>query len=136
MKVYNAEGKILGRLATMVVEDVLDGEEVRIVNAEKAFITGKKVEILDEYKEKRERGKQRKGPYYPRRPDRIMKRTIRGMLPYQQPRGRKAFKRVRAYVGIPSELEDKEIIEPDVKDSGGRIGLTLGEVSSYLGSKF
>lgn len=136
MKVYNAEGKILGRLASKVVDDVLDGDEVRIVNVEKAFITGKKDEILEEYREKREKGKQRKGPFYPRRPDRIMKRTIRGMLPYQQPRGRKAFKRVRAYVGIPAELEDEDIVVPDVKEAEGRIGLTVGEVSSHLGSKF
>ncbi|MFO8109365.1 MAG: 50S ribosomal protein L13 [Thermoplasmata archaeon] len=136
MKVYNGEEKILGRLATQVAKDILDGEEVRLVNAEKVFIVGNKGMILSKYRKNRERGKQMRGPFYPRRPERIFTRTVRGMLPYQKPRGRRALKRFRAYIGVPSEFQDSKIIVPDVKDAEGSKGVTLGEVSSYLGAKF
>ncbi|MFW6141357.1 MAG: 50S ribosomal protein L13 [Candidatus Saliniplasma sp.] len=136
MKVYDGEDKILGRLATKIAKDLLSGEEVRVVNAEKVFITGDKVTILEDYKKKRERGKIRKGPYYPRRPERIFKRSVRGMLPYQQPRGRKAFKRLRAYIGIPSEFEGKKFVGDEVKTTETSRGLTLGEISKHLGAKF
>ncbi len=136
MKVYDGEGKILGRLASEVAQEILDGEEIRIVNAEKIFITGEKQNILDKYKTKRARGKQMNGPNFPRRPEKIFRRTVRGMVPHREPRGRKAFKRLYAYIGTPSEFEDEEIIDPDVKDSTGKLGLTLGEVSEHLGAKF
>ncbi|MGM0405771.1 MAG: 50S ribosomal protein L13 [Thermoplasmatota archaeon] len=136
MKVYDGEGKILGRLATKIAEELLSGEDVRVVNAEKVFITGDKITILEDYKKKRERGKIRKGPYYPRRPERIFKRSVRGMLPYQQPRGRKAFKRLRAYIGVPSEFEGKEFLGDEVKTTETSRGLTLEEISKHLGANF
>ncbi len=136
MKVYDGQDKIMGRLASQVASEILDGEEIRIVNAEKIFISGDKRKILEDYEIKRARGKQMNGPYFPRRPEKIFKRSVRGMIPHQKPRGRKAFKRLRAYIGTPSELEDEEIIDPDVKDSTGKIGLTLGEISEHLGAKF
>jgi len=137
MKVYDAENRVLGRLASMIAKELLEGEEeIRVVNAEKAFITGKKKNIFDKYRENRERGKQMNGPYFPRRPERIFKRTVRGMLPHRQPRGRKAFKRFRAYIGVPDEFKDEDIQEPDVKSSRGKIGVDLSEVSEYLGAEF
>ncbi|MFW6040394.1 MAG: 50S ribosomal protein L13 [Thermoplasmatota archaeon] len=136
MKVYDGQDKILGRLASKVAEDLLNGEEVKVVNSEKIFVSGRKDEIYEIYRTKRERGKQRKGPYYPRRPERIFKRTVRGMLPYQQPRGRKAFKRLRAYIGVPSEFEGKVEKLDKLKSSDGIKGLTLGEISEHLGAKF
>jgi len=136
MKVYNGDNKILGRLATQIAEDLLSGEEVRVVNAEKITITGRKNKILAKYRKNRERGKIRKGPYYPRRPEQIFKRTVRGMLPYQKPRGRKALKRFRAYIGIPKGFEEKEFQGEGLKKAQGIKGITLKEVSEYLGAKF
>ncbi|MEF8873695.1 MAG: 50S ribosomal protein L13 [Candidatus Thermoplasmatota archaeon] len=136
MKVYDAEDKILGRLASQVASELLDGEEIRVVNSEKIFIVGNKRNILDDYEKKRARGKQINAPDFPRRPERIFKRTVRGMLPRDKPRGRKAFKRLRAYIGTPSELESEEIEEPGVKGSEGKLGLTLGDVSEHLGANF
>lgn len=136
MKVYDAEDKVLGRLASQVAQEVLEGEHVKVTNAEKIFIVGNKKNILEDYKQKKARGKQMNGPNFPRRPERIFKRTVRGMLPYQEPRGRKAFKRLRAYIGTPSELESEDIVEPEVKGSEGKLGVTLEDVSEHLGAKF
>ena len=136
MKVYDAENKVLGRLASQVANEILDGEEIKVVNAEKIFIVGDKQNILEKYKQRRARGKQMNGPNFPRRPERIFKRSVRGMIPHQKPRGRKAFKRLHAYIGMPKEFEDEDITDPDVKDAAGKLGITLEDVSEHLGAEF
>ncbi|MFW6230537.1 MAG: 50S ribosomal protein L13, partial [Nanoarchaeota archaeon] len=87
-------------MATQVAKMLLLGETVVIVNSEKAVITGPKDKVFASFKQKRERGIPLNGPYYPRRPDMIVKRTIRGMLPYKQEKGETAFKRLKCHVSI------------------------------------
>ena len=74
--ILNAENQIMGRLATYAAKKALLGETVNIINCEKAVITGNKKQIIDRYKKRRARGIPRKGPFFPRTPERIMKRTI------------------------------------------------------------
>ncbi|MEM4524429.1 MAG: 50S ribosomal protein L13, partial [Archaeoglobaceae archaeon] len=80
--VINAEGHILGRLCSVIAKRLLMGERIVVVNAEKAVITGNKANIFERYKEKYDRGSKEKGPYFPRHPEKIFKRTVRGMLPW------------------------------------------------------
>lgn len=137
--VVDAEGMLLGRLASIVARRSLTGEEFAIVNAEKAVISGTRVRVLANYNQKRQRGSKEGGPFYPRRPDHIMKRTIRGMLPYKRERGIEAFKRVKVYVGVPREFADaqREIIgEADMKRLSTPRYITLGAVSTFLGAKY
>jgi len=105
--VIDAEDLILGRMASVVAKRLLNGERIIIVNAEKAVISGKRLSIIREAKEFLQVGHHRKGPFHPRRPDQIVKRTIRGMLPRKKPRGKDALKRLRVYIGVPKELEDR-----------------------------
>jgi len=138
--VIDAEEVVLGRLATYAAKKLLEGEDVVVVNAEKAVITGRKDEILAKYKRRRELGgpmKPSKGPFYPRRPDRIVRRTIRGMLPFKKATGRDAYKRCMVYVGVPKEFEGQKMMNIDAKTSLPKSQyLTVGEVSTFLGSKF
>lgn len=136
LTVLDAEGCVLGRLASEVADRALDGEDVRIVNAEQALITGSEESVLEKYRDKREVGSQRKGPHYPRMPDRIFKRTVRGMLPYQQPRGREALRRVRAYIGVPSEFEDADAEVVDDAVTRAHKAVRLETVSRDLGATF
>jgi large subunit ribosomal protein L13 len=99
----------MGRAASIVAQRLLNGEEIFIVNSEKTIITGKKKEIKKRYKDKRDIGSARKGPFHPRTPDRILKRTIRGMLPYQRPKGRQAYKNLKTFIGIPQEFQKMQI---------------------------
>jgi len=78
-KIIDAEGAILGRLCTNAAKNLLNGEEIAIINSEKAIISGKKPSIKNHYKQKRKVGTYRKGPFFPRTPDRIVKRSVRGM---------------------------------------------------------
>jgi large subunit ribosomal protein L13 len=127
---------ILGRVASQVAERAMDGERVAVVNAEQAVITGRKEDVIGTYRKRTELGSDR-GPYYPKRPDRIMKRSIRGMVPYKRPRGRQAFENVRVYLGNPYEGDrESELLEETSLDRLSNIKfISLGELSERLGAK-
>ncbi len=133
--IIDASGATLGRLSTNTAKRLLKGEEIAVVNSEKAIISGKKSSIKAHYKQKREVGTYRKGPFFPRMPDHLVKRTVRGMIPYQTPHGRTAFKRLKCYIGVPKEFEGKkfEIIKEAEKQPINF--LTIKELSRYLGAK-
>lgn len=139
--VINGDGLLLGRLASIVAQRSLAGEEIAIVNVEKVVISGSRARVLGNYKHKRERGASGShwGPFVPRRPDHLMKRTIRGMLPYKRPRGVAAMKAIRCYVGIPVDLVGREMEVPEEAHMN-RLNnpnfITLGAVSTFLGAKF
>ena len=131
--VVDARDCILGRVASQVAERALDGERIAVVNAEETVITGSDEDVMDVFEQRAELGSD-SGPYYPKRPDRIMKRSIRGMLPYKRPRGREAFEGVRVYVGNPFE-DDGEILDDTSLDRLSNIKFVqLGEVSENLGA--
>ncbi|MDG6218535.1 MAG: 50S ribosomal protein L13 [Candidatus Thermoplasmatota archaeon] len=133
-RVIDANQATLGRLATSVAKYLLNGDEVHVINSEKAVVSGKKKMIRNEYKEKREIGTYRKGPFFPRSPDRIVKRSIRGMIPYQTPHGRAAYKRLRCHVGIPEDLKNEktEIFEHAKKNHVNY--RTVEQISKTLGA--
>ncbi len=104
--VIDATNAILGRLASYAAKQSLLGKKVVIVNCSKAVLTGRKQMIVDEYGTFRRRGgTSMKGPFFPKIPERIVKRTVRGMLAYQKGRGDDAFKRVICYNNTPKEYE-------------------------------
>jgi large subunit ribosomal protein L13 len=106
--IINGEDLLLGRMASIVAKRALNGETIAIVNAEKAIISGSRARVLTLYGRKRSRGSREGGPFFPRRPDHIVRRTIRGMLPYKRAPGMEAFKRVKVYVGVPMALAGQE----------------------------
>ena len=132
--IIDASGATLGRLSTNTAKRLLRGEEIAIVNAEKAIISGKKSSIKERYKQKREVGTYRKGPFFPRTPERIVKRTIRGMIPYQTPHGRAAFKRLKCYVGTPKEFEGKKTESIKEAEKQPIDYITIEELSKSLGA--
>jgi len=137
MKIIDASECIMGRLASSVAKSLLNGEEIHIINAENAVISGSKDMVFGEYISKRDLNHPRKGPYYPRMPHMMLKRAVRGMIPYQKPKGREAFKRLKVDVGIPLSLqkEKTETIEK-AKMKNTTKYIRLGDVSKNLGAKF
>lgn len=137
MVVINAENAVVGRLASYAAKLALSGEEVVIVNAEKAIMTGNKEFIFKKYLQNRTRksitNPRRMGPKYPRRPEDIVRRIIRGMLPYKKPRGRDAFKKVKVTVGVP---EGTVVDVNFASNPNTNKFVTIGELSKYLGAKF
>ena len=137
--VINGDGLIVGRLASIVARRALANEEIAIVNVENTIITGSRARVLGNYYHKRVRGSSDWGPYFPRRPDHILKRTIRGMLPYKRPRGVDALRRIRCYVGVPVQFAGKEMEVPEevhMNRLNNPQFVTLGAVCTALGAKF
>ena len=113
MKIIDGKGAVLGRLASYVAKEVLKGEETIILNCEQIIITGSKKNIEESFHEKRSRvGSSQKGPKHSKSSEKIVKRTIRGMLPeHRFGRGREAFKRIKCYVGVPKEFQESKTIK-------------------------
>ncbi|HLE76060.1 MAG TPA: 50S ribosomal protein L13 [Candidatus Bathyarchaeia archaeon] len=133
--IINANGLILGRMASKVAKRLLNGEEVIIVNAEKSVLSGKKKSKVAEAKEFLEVGAPMRGPFHYRRPDRIMRKTVRGMLPFKQPKGKNAYKRLKVFMGVPDELRDRKmdtLAEAQVTKLKGP-HFTLAELAKEVG---
>ena len=131
--VIDARDCILGRVASEVAQKTLDGERVAVVNAEDTVITGNPESTMETYRTRAEIGSD-SGPYYPKRPDKIFKRAIRGMLPYKDTHGREAFENVRVYLGNPYD-EGGEVLDGTSLDRLSNIKfMSLGEISTKLGA--
>ena len=116
--VIDASGLILGRMASVVAKRLLLGESIVIVNAEKATLSGRRLSRVREARAFLEVGHPGKGPFHPRRPDQIVRRTVRGMLPRRLPKGQAAFKRLRVFLGVPLEFRGvvfETVPEADVR---------------------
>lgn len=133
--VVDASGCVAGRLATVLAKRLLMGETLDVVNAEKALVSGHPDAVKARYTFKQEVGTRRKGPFLDRQAHLLLKRTVRGMLPYQLPNGRAALKRLKCHLGVPPELkaEKAETIESAKKQP--KMFLTLLDVSRHLGAK-
>jgi len=133
--IVNAEGLILGRMASKVAKKLLNGEEVIIVNAEKTIISGKKKSKIAEAHVFLEVGAPARGPFHYRRPDRIVRKTVGGMLPIRQPQGKNAFARLRVFMGIPEELKNLKTETFTEAQSAKLKGpsFTLGELAKEIG---
>jgi large subunit ribosomal protein L13 len=126
MIVIDAKDARIGRISTFVAKKLLEGEEVRIVNAEEAVISGKPQITIEKYTARRQlqfKGNPEKSPYWPKVPDRFVKRLIRGMLPRKKARGREAYGKLRVYMGVPA----------DVKGEPMKVeGSELGKLNKYI----
>jgi len=113
MKIIDGTGAILGRLASYAAKEALKGGEVVILNCEEVVISGNKKAIRADFEKRRSRvGHSQKGPKLQKTSERMVKRSIRGMLPeHRFGRGRAAFKRIKCYVGIPKEFEESKKIK-------------------------
>jgi len=131
----NADGLILGRMASKIAKRLLNGEEIIIINAEKAIISGKKKVKVAEAKEFLEVGAPDRGPFHYRRPDKILKKAVRGMLPIKQPKGKTALRRLKVFMGVPRDYQELQTTTLEdakaLKLKGPH--LTLGELAKEIG---
>ena len=125
--ILDVSGKSMGRIASKAAKKALNGEEIIIVNCSKAIITGNKYTSINKYLVRRQRGgSSQRGPYFPSDPEKIMKRAIRGMLPYKKTRGLEALKRIKCYSSVPEgvKVEEKKII--------AKVGINLKELGKRI----
>ncbi|MEK6899581.1 MAG: 50S ribosomal protein L13 [Nanoarchaeota archaeon] len=139
MKLYNGEGMILGRLAAKVAKDALMGEEVNVVNCEKVIISGSKEVSYERAKVKRDRGGHpMRRQLHSRLPERWVRRSIRGMLPWKQARGKEAFERIMCFRGVPAHFAQQEMIvleDSSAKKLPNLKFTTIGDICKHIGGK-
>ncbi len=111
--IIDATNATLGRLASYAAKKALQGNEIIIVNSESAVITGNRESIIERYDTLRKKGgSSQKGPHIIRKSERILKRSIRGMLgDHREGRGREAWKRIRCYDSVPEEFKNEKMIK-------------------------
>lgn len=131
---------ISGRLCSKVSKLLLQGNRVSVVNSEKVMISGNKYEVIESYKDKLEVSSVTNpihGPFHPRRPDTIITKMIRGMVPKRKPSGMQAFKRLRVYIGIPDELKNSTMQTfDDAKITKQQsFYISMGDVAKQIGWK-
>lgn len=133
----DASGLVLGRAASLIAKRLLNGETIVVVNAEKSVVTGGRSQAIAHYTEARARGSVRSGPHFPRYPDRIFRRTVRGMLPHLQTRGKVAFRRLEVYIGVPPEFSGQptQTLEEARARPTVRPPVTLAEITRLLGAR-
>jgi len=108
--IIDGKDSILGRVGTYVAKQALLGNKVDVINCEECIVGGKKDAIIGDYLRRLHRKAPTKGPYFYRRPDMFVKRTIRGMLPHKRTRGREAFKRIRCHIGVPDNFKNEKAL--------------------------
>jgi large subunit ribosomal protein L13 len=138
--IVDATNCIAGRMCSHVSKLLLQGNRVAIVNAEKAMLSGNRYKTIDSYKEHLEINSVTNpihGPFHPRRPDTIISKMVRGMVPKRKPDGISAFKRLRVYMGVPERMknakmesfDDSKITKPE------SYYISLAEVAKQIGWK-
>ena len=135
--VIDASGLILGRLASNVAKRILNGEKVTVINAENAIISGSREYIKENYRKHlttRTLGSQDKAPKHPRRPDNYVRRVVRGMLPWKQPKGKIAFRKLRVYIGLPETIKTPAQSIPEALKNI-RPSMAVGELMENFGWK-
>lgn len=134
--IIDAKNLILGRLASFIAKKALLGEKIELVNCESAIITGNKKQILNWYKQRAEMGEPFHGPFFPKKPYLLVKRAIRGMLPYKKPHGLTAFKNIRCYNTIPENLKDQKfetVKSANILKFKSLKYVTIKEICDHLG---
>ena len=135
--VVDASGLVLGRAASLIAKRLLNGESIVVVNAEQSVVTGSRSLVLGHYTAARARGSVRSGPHFPRYPDRIFRRTVRGMLPHLKTRGKVAYARLEVFIGVPDALKSSkaETLADARARPALRAPMTLADITRLLGAR-
>ena len=136
--VIDGTDHIAGRLSSNVAKLLLQGNRVTVVNSEKIMISGRKKSIVGEYKQFLKIASilhPKHGPFHPRKPDTIISRMIRGMLPRDKPSGKAALSRLRVYIGVPKDVKPlgKIQLEKTKIRKSSALYTSVGELGRYVG---
>jgi len=137
----DAKGHMLGRLASIVAKELLQGQKIVVVRAEELNISGSLFRNKLKYHQflrKRMSSAPRDGPYHYRSPARIFWRVVRGMIPHKTERGQASLERLKVFEGIPHPFDKlKRQVVPMalryLRLRPGRKYCRLGDLSSMVG---
>lgn len=115
--VIDGKGHLLGRLASIVAKELLNGQEIIVVRCEQLEISGtrhRNRKNFQNYLQKRTNTNPKWGPFHHRAPRMILIKAVRGMLPRKTKRGEEAMSRLKTFEGIPPDYaKTKRMVVPD-----------------------
>ncbi|KAL7008390.1 60S ribosomal protein L16A [Cystobasidiomycetes sp. EMM_F5] len=110
--VVDAKGHLLGRLASILAKQALNGQKVVVVRCEELQVSGSFFRMKLRYHNflhKRHLVNPKKsGPFHFRAPSKILYRAIRGMIPHKTARGAAALQRLKLFEGVPPPYDKKK----------------------------
>ncbi|KAG5368846.1 60S ribosomal protein [Yarrowia sp. C11] len=142
--VIDGKGHLLGRLASTVAKQILDGQNIVVVRCEALNISQEffrsKLKYAA-YLRKATRFNRTHGPFHFRAPSRIFYKAVRGMIPHKTARGKAALERLKVFEGIPPPYDKKKrMVVPQalrvLRLKPGRKYCTVGRVSHEFGWKY
>ncbi|KAJ6005596.1 hypothetical protein N7451_003540 [Penicillium sp. IBT 35674x] len=98
--VIDGKGHLLGRLASTVAKQLLNGQKIVVVRCEALNISGEffraKLKYHAYLRKMTRFNPTRGGPFHFRAPSRIFYKAVRGMIPHKTARGAAAMERLKA----------------------------------------
>jgi large subunit ribosomal protein L13Ae len=134
---------MLGRLASVIAKELLNGQRIVLVRTEEMNISGSlfrnKLKFA-QFLRKRTATNPTRGHWHMRSPSKILWRVIRGMIPHKTKRGQAALDRLKAFEGIPHPFNKlkRQVIPAALKNlrlRPGRRFCQLGDLASASGWK-
>jgi len=139
--VIDGKGHLIGRLASVLAKELLNGQKVVVVRCEEIQISGSLFRnqlIFSKFLQHRGNTNPKRGPIHYRSPSRILWRTIRGMIPHKSKRGAAALERLKVFEGTPFPYDHmKRVVVPFalrvLRLKPGRKYCRLGDLASSVG---
>ncbi|MBN2478210.1 50S ribosomal protein L13 [Candidatus Micrarchaeota archaeon] len=136
MIIYDGTNMVFGRLASTISKELMKGEQVALINAEKVLVSGDEKFTSERYKTKRalkNKSNPEKSPKYPRVPHLLVKRMVRGMLPWKKAKGRNAYRMLKVYSGKPENIEGNVQVCEKCRPKNISKYITVKELCKHLG---
>ena len=136
--IVDGTNMVLGRLASNVAKKLMKGEEVHLINAEKIVVSGIPQNTVNDYMQKRrlqQKATPEYSPKWPKTPNLMVRRVLRGMLPFKKAKGKAAFRKLKVYSGNPN-LKGDMVAFDDAKNAGFAKYMSIGDVCRQLGAKW
>merc|ERR1711939_1192247 len=143
--VVDGKGYLLGRLASTVAKQLLNGQKIVVVRCEALNISGEffraKLKYHAYLRKITRYNPTRGGPFHFRAPARIFYKTVRGMIPHKTARGKAAMERLKVFEGIPPPYDKKQrMVVPQalrvLRLKPGRKYCTVGRLAHEVGWKY
>jgi len=139
--VVDCKDHLLGRLASTIAKEIMNGQKVVCVRTEEISVSGSLFRnklIFEKFMMHRGSTKPSRGPHHYRSPARMLWRTVRGMMNHFKARGQASLERLKVFEGCPHPFDKvKKLVIPQalrqVRLKPGRKWCRLGDFSREVG---
>ena len=139
--VIDARNHMLGRMASVIAKELLNGQKIVVVRAEDSNMSGSLYRnkiIFERYLKHRCNSNPSHGPFHHRSPAEIVYHTVRGMVPHKTARGAAAMARLKCFEGVPHPYDKvkKKVVTVAMRTTRlkpGRKFCRVGDLSDKVG---